>query len=371
MLKYHLFFSIFALLCAVQTSLWGQAKTIGEQLDQTQFAAIEQIIDNYKKQHDIPAISVGIVHAKQRTFINRGVYHRDYEKLINETANFQIASIGKAMIGIVIKELIHAQKIDLNVSITRYLPSDYSQKAIKKLAPITVRDLLHHRSGLPRESTIMKRKRKGNDPFLYHYKEADFRSDLEQVKLKNQPGKKYQYSNFGYALLGYIAERATGIAYPDLLKKYISDKYQLSSTFIGNPDSAKVVTPYRKENHQIPTKIWTMGKLAPPTAVFSSTADLTKLMQQQIKIYQNNQRQHALFLTADMRPVKGTQYGFGMNDLGQGYFAHTGDMDGYAGIYFFKPQEDYGFVILTSSGGDWMDAILMDVNRVITSLEVK
>lgn len=371
MSKYHLFFSIFALLSAAPITLLGQTNTIGERLDQVQFTAIEKVIDNYKEQYDIPAISVGIVHAKQRTFINRGVYHRDYEKTINETANFQIASIAKSMIGIVFKELIHAQKIDLNASITRYLPSDYAQKTIKKLTPITVRDLLHHRSGLPRESKIMKSKRKGNNPFLYHYTEADFRSDLAQVKLKYKPGEKYQYSNFAYALLGYIAERATDVAYSDLLKKYVSDKYQLSSTFIGKPNPTKVVTPYRKEDRQVPTQIWTMGKLAPPTAVFSNIEDLTQLMQQQIKVYQNNQREHALFLTADMRPKKGAQYGFGMNDIGQGYFAHTGDMDGYAGIYFFKPQEDYGFVVLTSSGGDWIDTILMDINRVITSLEVK
>ncbi|WP_368671768.1 serine hydrolase [Lewinella sp. W8] len=47
-------------------------------------------------------------------------------------------------------------------------------------------------------------------------------------------------------------------------------------------------------------------------------------------------------------------YGYGLQVWDNTIYGHAGDMDGFASFYTFYPDRDYGFVLLTSSGEDWM-----------------
>ena len=335
------------------------------QLSEKKLATIDSIMDAYIAEHDVPAISLGIVSDGKTYFLNKGFYKRDEEKPMDEMGAGQIASLSKSFTGIIIKELLAAGQLDVNRSIIDYLPKGYDVKIKAKLKGITVRELLHHRSGFPRDSKIASGKRKGNDPLIYDYTEADFALDFKQIRIKKNPKREFEYSNFAYAVLGYIAERASGQSYENLLQQYICQPYQLSHTTTKVPSVSEKVTPYYKEDRQRETQHFVMGKLTPPSGIFSTSEDLCKLLKQQLQVYTADQRQHALYLTEDALPKNGPAYGYGLFDYGNGGLGHGGDLDGYATNYWLYPEHSLGYAFLTSSGGAWVHSFALAVEAVL------
>ena len=330
-----------------------------------QLVQIEGIMDSFTQAYDIPAMSIGISIDGQAYFINKGVYKRNTDQLMDNKGACQIASVSKMFTGAIVKALITEGKMELNAPITQYLPPNYPQSVQKKLDGITVRDVLHHRSGLPRDSYIAGTKRKGNDPLVYDYTEADFLTDFQKIRIKRNPKRKFEYSNFGYAVLGYMAERASGMTYEALLQKYISEPYSLHNTTTLVPEKAQRVTPYYKEDKYRETRYFVMGKLTPPSAIFSTTEDLLKLVQAQVKVYQAQDRDQMLYLTQDTRSETNFAYGFGLFTNNKGRYGHGGDIDGYASNYWLYPEKDLAYVFLTSSGGGWVNPFFQQIEAVL------
>lgn len=345
-------------------ALPGQNQSESNAVSEDLAIELEEIVDRYVREYDIPALCVVVTQDGNTTFVNQGHLHRVTPTLVDENTKFQIASLSKMFTGIIVNRLVDAGPLELGTSIVNYLPETYSTKTLRKLEPITVRDLLHHRSGLPRDSYVTRSKRKGNDPLLYEYTEADFETDLNRMKVKPKPGEAFRYSNFGYALLGYIAERASGRTYAELLQEYVVDEYQLRHTSLDVSPQERAATPYRKEDRRIETKAFILGKLVPASGIYSTTADLARLLQLQLEAYAEQQA-HPLLLTADVRPKTGVSYGYGLFDFDNGEYGHGGDLDGYASDYWFRAKEQTGFAFLTSSGGDWVPLLAEDISVLL------
>ena len=352
-------------LLSILSFVWLLATNINAQTSPQKLAKIEALVDTYVAKYDIPAISLGIVIEGEATFINKGVYDRELDKKIDKQAIFQLGSVSKMLTGVVMSNLVKEGKIDLDESIVSYLPAKLSAKTLDKLRPITVRDLLHHRSGLPRSSKVILKHKKGNDAYLYGYSEADFMNDLDKLKVKPAPGEKFRYSNFGYGLLGYIAERVTEMSYEELLQKYLSQEYSMSNISTKKP-TENLVQPYRKDDRRVKTQAWNLGKCTPGGGIFTTTEDMTRLLVQQIEVYAANDTEHPLYSTKSKRPQTGVSYGFGLFDFDNGDYGHSGDLDGFASSYWLRPTEKMGFIYLTSSGGDWTYPLSIEINNILT-----
>lgn len=326
-------------------------------------AKIDAVVKKYAEKNNIPTINVGLIIGENTYFINNGVKNRKTRIETNENSIFQIASVGKLLTGIVINDLISKGKLDANEPINSYLPETYSKKVKNKFKNITVRDLLHHQSGLPRQSKVIKRK--NDEPIIYNYTDADFEKDFEKMKIKSSG--TFSYSNFGFAVLGYIAERVTNSTFEDLLNN-LSTEYDLEFTSVECKDKNSLVTPYNEDDRSAETKNWKLGKLAPPSGIYSSVSDLSKLLSSQLRTYAENNEKDKLFLTSDTREAwngTGISYGYGIFDWGNGGFGHGGGMDGYGSEYWFHPKENVGFVLLTSSGGKWVTELSKELNKIL------
>lgn len=365
MKKQIFFLSVFTLVFLFTSIINAQSTAIEESEAANKLAEIEALVDTYVSKYDIPAINLGIVIDGKSSFINRGVYHRNSDRKVDNESVFQLGSVSKMLTGIVMANLINEGKINLKESIVSYLPTELSRKTLDKLRPITVRDLLHHRSGLPRSSKLILKNKKGNDAYLHGYTEEDFMKDLDKLKVKPAPGEKFRYSNFAYGLLGYIAERVSEMSYEQLLQKYLSQEYSMTNTSTKTP-TENLVQPYRKDDRRVETQAWNLGKCTPGGGIFTTTADMTHLLVQQIKVYTTNNTQNPLYSTKDKRPQTGIAYGFGLFDFGNGDYGHDGDLDGFASAYWFRPEEKVGFTYLTSSGGDWTYPLAIEINNILT-----
>jgi D-alanyl-D-alanine carboxypeptidase len=127
---------------------------------------------------------------------------------------FELGSIGKTFTAITALQLLEEGRLDLDEPLTRYLPWF---EVRSEHAPITIRHLLTHTSGLM----------VGAD------QSSSSRYDvwaLRETEVGFEPGSRYLYSNVGYRALGYILEDVTGMPYPEVVRTRILEPLGLEAT---------------------------------------------------------------------------------------------------------------------------------------------
>ena len=151
-----------------------------------------------------------------------GVADRDWNIPNTTDTKFKIASISKPFTALIILQLSEAGKLDLNGTISDYIP-DYKGKSGDS---ITIHQLLTHTSGIltsldPETEAIQER--------LYHDL-RDMVKYAETSELYFKPGTGFRYSNIAYNILAYIIEKVTGKSFEAVLKENISDPAGMINT---------------------------------------------------------------------------------------------------------------------------------------------
>ena len=356
----------------ISINLYSQE--LNDSMDISVHDSIDKLVKQTVKANDIPSISIGLIQNGKVSFQKGyGLIKRGINEKVNEHTSYQIASLSKMFTGIIAKALVLEGKLDIEQSIVNYFPNGISLSTKKKFGDVTMRDLLLHRSGLPRNSKSYKRK--DGEPMISAYTESHLLQDLKMVKIKNKGD--YNYSNLGYAILGYIFEKSTDLTYEELLNNYVIDKFNLKRT--STRSFLPQASPYRKDKRKKETQAWNTGKLTPASGIFSNTFELSNLMVEQLKVYRSNEKdklKSPLYLTGEkeLRNDQNSYYGMGLweFEFKRGIlYGHSGDMDGFASQYRFNITTNTGVVLLTSSGGEWLEELTAEISRIIEENEMK
>jgi serine-type D-Ala-D-Ala carboxypeptidase/endopeptidase len=92
------------------------------------------------------------------------------------------------------------------------------------------------------------------------------------------PGSPYAYSNFGFGLLGYLLGQAAGSAYEALVTERICGPLGLTDTTFEVPEPSRDrMAQGHKRGRAVPP--WRMGALAGAGGLYSTAADMAKLLQ--------------------------------------------------------------------------------------------
>jgi CubicO group peptidase (beta-lactamase class C family) len=137
----------------------------------------------------------------------------------------QLASVTKPVTATAVMLLVQDGKIGLDDPVARHLP------AFRRHPRITIRHLLTHTSGLPRDVPSRR-----TPPAMHHTwlarKLADIADEAARMNLLFPPGTKYSYCNAGIATLGRIVEVVSGQPFDQFLKARLFDPLGMShSTF--------------------------------------------------------------------------------------------------------------------------------------------
>lgn len=324
--------------------------------------SIEKEIQHYLAHNNVPALSIGIIKNGKVEFIQHyGVLHRDTEEAVTENTFYQIGSQTKVITSIIALTLINEGKLKLTDSVQKLIPDSIPTSKVAAWKSITIDDLLSHRSNLPNYPSNVYRQ--DGEPMLGGYNLQQLHSAIKNMDVQKNSEKKFSYSNFNYALLGYIITQVTNKSYSVLIEGYINKKYGLSD-ITSEPHSQPnliLASPYRKDKRNIETRPWDMGLLTPHGGLYSTVENLAKLMSYQLKAYRQKNIQSPLYLSQanyDTGLYEGLSYGLGMfeatPELGlfsETVYWHGGDLDGYGCEYLFSPEKNSGVVLLTSSGG--------------------
>lgn len=353
-------FLLILLVCLVRVPAYGQSDNPTPPSDALRY--IDAWLEAQQAYDHLPGLSVGIVK-DQELIWSKGYGVSDLKKKTPATSQtlYSICSITKLFTSIAIMQLYEQGKLRLDDSLLTVLPEAGIRQQFNDSGPITIRSLLTHSSGLPRESDFPYWS--GPD-FKFPTKEELHAKLAEQETL--YPASTYfQYSNLGMTLLGQIVEKISGLPYEVYIEENILKPLRLRSTYPNLPRELwgnRLATGYSSLNRQGTREVVPLfdARAIQAAAGYSSTVeDLAQFAEWQFRLLENGGKEilHASTLR-DMQRVHWVDpdwkihWGLGFVVFQQGgstLTGHWGTCPGYRSILLLDPAEKLAFIVLVNA----------------------
>jgi CubicO group peptidase (beta-lactamase class C family) len=238
------------------------------------YPELERIAARWAETRGVPGLAWGVVIDGElvRTG-SAGFADVEGKRPIDPDSVFRIASMTKSFTALAILMLRDEGKIELDAPASRYVSELASlAPATRDSGPITVRHLLTHTAGFPEDNPWGDRQLAVSDEQLSRW--------LEQgVPFSTGTGSAYEYSNYGFAILGRVVSRASGMSYREFLDKRILAPLGMRSSFWTAKDvpADRLVTAYRKEEGVLRLEMpLEDGAFGPMGGLFTSSRDLAR-----------------------------------------------------------------------------------------------
>ncbi|MFN7249717.1 MAG: serine hydrolase domain-containing protein [Anaerobacillus sp.] len=173
---------------------------------------LDQYINDRIKKLGVPGMSVAISHKGEL------IYSQSFGEEITKETRFYIGSTSKTFTALAVMQLVEQGKIDLDHSVSTYL-DDFTVSN-----KITVRNLLHHLSGMTELDYISS--------LPPHVGFSDLIEDMNKMSLTYEPGEQFAYFNPNYSLLGAIIESVSGQSYIEYIEDQIINPLGLEHTSV-------------------------------------------------------------------------------------------------------------------------------------------
>ncbi|WP_244212679.1 serine hydrolase domain-containing protein [Rahnella woolbedingensis] len=211
---------------------------------------VDDVVSHYRRKEKSQGVAIGIIrnNGAAQTWGYGYTNAVNGHKIDGETL-FALGSVSKGVTGEVVAGLVDKGQLRWDDKLGDLLPKNIVLSEDAK--NITLLQLATHTSGLPRQNmtkdmleNFLKYLYTG-DNFYHELDSDDVLNDLSSFKKPQNPAP--QYSNLGYALLGYILKLKTGEDIQQLAYDFIFDSLKMGNTsFYGNRLKAY---PYRAIGH--------------------------------------------------------------------------------------------------------------------------
>src|SRR5688572_31705962 len=187
--------------------------------------AIDSLFSAFATANHVPGIAYGVLIDGQ--LVHRGTAGlRDVEgnARVDSASVFRIASMTKSFTALSILKLRDEGKLSLDDPADRYVPELTGLAYPTTDSPrLTIRHLLSHAEGFPEDNPWGDQQLNRTDEEMA----AMMRSG---IPFSNPPGIAYEYSNYGFAILGRIVARVSGQPYATYLRQQILEPLGMTST---------------------------------------------------------------------------------------------------------------------------------------------
>lgn len=318
-----------------------------DQFDALRDSIRKQIVDT-----GVPSIAVAVAR-DGKIIWEEGFGWADRERRVTATEHtlYSLASISKPFSATALMTLVQAGKIDLDKPINDYLGNAKIRVRIGKAEDATVRRVANHSSGLPLHYQFFY----ADEP--YHPPTMD-ETILRYGQLVTMPGEKYEYSNLGFGILGYVIARVSGKTYADYMREAVFRPLGLTHSSVDVGPGLEEMQAVRYGEDGLPIPFYTFDHPA-ASAVYASAHDLIRFGMFHLKTHLADQRQILTDASIDamQQPTvaagMGNGYGIGwaISDRPTGYhvISHTGGMGGVATSLRLIPSQHLAVVVLCNA----------------------
>ncbi|MDC8772662.1 serine hydrolase domain-containing protein [Roseateles albus] len=235
----------------------------------------------------VPALSVALQHGPEL------LWKKGYGKLdaagklpAGTDTVYGICSISKLFTSVAVMQLWEQGKFSLDDDIGKLLPGFTLQRTDPDSGPISVRSLLTHSSGLPREAD-----------FAY-WTPPEFKFPTREQMMQALAGQssfmraadRFQYSNLGMSLLGELVTQLSGMPYEDYVQRHILVPLQLADTRTALPTElqgkrlAQGWSAPRRDGTREALKPYVAGGITPAAGFSSTVEDLARFAAWQFRL---------------------------------------------------------------------------------------
>jgi CubicO group peptidase (beta-lactamase class C family) len=187
-----------------------------------------KLISRLLEEEIVPGLSIALVDREGIVWLEGfGLANNRTGERVDTGTLFRVGSLTKPVTALAVMQLVAEGKIDLDMALKEQLSGFSIRHHQHYSTPVTPRQLLSHRSGLPSDL------RKGM------YTDTSFTkvtSLLHEEYAAYDPDRIYSYSNIGYDLLGHLIQQRSGMAYADYMEQALftplgmhSSGFELSS----------------------------------------------------------------------------------------------------------------------------------------------
>jgi CubicO group peptidase (beta-lactamase class C family) len=323
-------------------------------------------------QH-IPAISAGVV-AGDNLLWAKGYGTIDANHTVPATPQtiYSICSISKLFTSVSLMQLYETGKVRLDEPLPTYLPWATLKPVAEDSGPVTLRGLLTHASGLPRESDFPY----WSGPDFPFPTQEQMHSEIANQSMLYPSERYFQYSNLGLTLVGETVEAVSGEKYAHYAQTHVLDPLGLRDTRSFMP-----MDLYGKRlavGHGATQRDGTREVLKPfdargitPAAGYTSTVeDLAKFASWQFRLLRTGQANVLKASTLrEMQRVQFVDPGWKINwGLGfavsrqnnHTYVGHSGDCPGYQTTLQLRPEDELAVIVMDNSSERtpaWVEAV--------------
>lgn len=340
-----MFFSILSMLMFACKGKSQNQQAPGE------FNKIDSICMAEVDQNHIPSIAVGIVQ-NGKIILRKAYGYRDVENriLADSSTIYQLGSVTKTFTGNVLAHLVSENTIALEDSLSSYFPGLENFPKGLQGEYVSIKDIATHSARFPRYPENLERI--DPEPIKGYSKEKLYKG-IALVKIDTILGVKYDYSNFGYGVLGTAMENRTHKDLGDLMRAYIFNPLKMDHTslYMNNTIEDNIATPYLEVNPNLKTEPWKMESLSGAGNLFSNVVDVNKFMLELLKddAVNNIQQKGYVYFRENW------EYGLGCfviqsEKKDTKVIYHGGDVDGFASSLTLYPEYQLGVVILINYG---------------------
>lgn len=350
------------------------ATTTVVQRIQSAEAELQKVLNDWKGAGFAVAVvdKNGLVYSK-----GFGVKDANTKAPVTPNTLFAIGSSSKAFTSTLIGQLVAEGKLSYDEPVRQYLPSlQFYTNEMNSL--ITLRDMMCHRTGLPR-----------HDMSWYFNQSEDRDSLIQRVKYQEptfRPKEKWQYNNFMFLAQGVVAEKMTGKTWEQLTREKlftplkmmrsnmpysaVKNDNDLASPHVSKKDSSLKIVPH-----------YNIAGMGPAGAIYSSVNEMAHWVQAWINggIYDSLQVipkvHHREAMSAQMvsgsgipdslhADISGASYGFGWfltNYRGHYRVEHGGAIDGFIASTGFYPTDSIGIIVLSNQANRSIPAIVRNL----------
>jgi CubicO group peptidase (beta-lactamase class C family) len=330
---------------------------------------VQRVMEDWK----VPGAAIAIIK-DGKVVLSRGYGLRDVKDNlpITEQTLFPIASITKSFTVATLGTLATEGKLEWDKPVREYLP-DFRLSEDTLTERVTPRDLVTHRTGLPRHDATWYRSGLTREEMYARLRYLEPNRDLRQ---------EFQYNNLMFMTAGYLAGKLSGGTWEEAVEKRIfgplgmkSSGFDFGASF---KSAADVAHPYRKDDQEVAHEAPIYEgdpALGPAGSIVSNLADMT----QYVTMYLNNGKHDGkqiisggdirqmispqmIIRSADLDPELGYRnYGMGLfvtTYRGHKYVQHGGNLDGFSLLIAFLPDDHIGSVILLNMEGSSLREVL-------------
>jgi CubicO group peptidase (beta-lactamase class C family) len=306
-----------------------------------------------------PGLSIGIVHDQDVVWAaGFGRASLEQDRPATPETLYRIASITKLFTSTAILQLRDAGRLRLDDPIVEHLPWFAIDQPHADAPVMTIRHLLTHTAGLPREAAFP------------YWTDGDFptmeriRERLPRQRAALPTETKWKYSNLAMALAGEIVAAVSGRPYADYVGQHVLEPLGMKRTLVSTPppDHPELATGYLR---RLPGG----GRTPAPhsdgrgiTAAANMTTCVTDLARFAMLQFRRGAAGGAQVLKSStvremqrphwLEPDWTAGWGLGFRIVRQGgktYVGHGGSLRGYRTQVQLCPAERIGVIVLTNA----------------------